>query len=431
MDILEDQILVRRDTLADWQNLNPTLGDGELAWVSDTHDLIAGPGAFNDVWAAAQSIPNRAKASADAAAASAAQAAVLASRSEAVRMTAAKLPAWTKKRQLAALGQSPARVLCVGDSTTAGVYSDSYGSAAGTPNQGGPNSYPSRLAAFLNARGVPAAVGMAIPGHSGNDDSRWSGPSAKNYSGSNIGAGAAAGISMTAAGHSVTLTPGVKADTFLVYYYGDSGTGVMSGQATGGSATSINTGASSTPSVKTATVVGGTPSATNSITLSWTSGTVFILGVEFYDSTNPNTVRVLPAGVGGSQATQWANLNTANQFGGRAFIKAVAPDLTVVSLGINDAAAGRTGSQVMADVTTLAGDAAVSGDVLLMSAFPHPSASTVDDVNAAYFASTYAYLDLAWRYGYNMMAWGLMTSDQTHPNALGYSDAASVLARHL
>jgi hypothetical protein len=67
------QILVRDDTLANWQASNPVLGKAEPAWVSDTRDWIAGDGVsdFNTLWTAAQSIPNRAKASADAAAASA------------------------------------------------------------------------------------------------------------------------------------------------------------------------------------------------------------------------------------------------------------------------------------------------------------------------------------------------------------------------
>jgi hypothetical protein len=72
MEVIDDvQVLVRRDTLANLQADNPTLSDGELLWVSDTRDLIAGPCAFNDLWTAAQSIPNRAKVSADAAAATA------------------------------------------------------------------------------------------------------------------------------------------------------------------------------------------------------------------------------------------------------------------------------------------------------------------------------------------------------------------------
>lgn len=67
------RIAVRRDILANWQTANPILDRGEPAWVSDTRDMIAGDGSsdFNTLWAAAQSIPNRAKASADAAAASA------------------------------------------------------------------------------------------------------------------------------------------------------------------------------------------------------------------------------------------------------------------------------------------------------------------------------------------------------------------------
>lgn len=67
------QIRVRRDTLANWQSANPVLIDGEPAWVTDTKDLLTGDGgsSFNDLWNAAQSIPGRAKASADAAAASA------------------------------------------------------------------------------------------------------------------------------------------------------------------------------------------------------------------------------------------------------------------------------------------------------------------------------------------------------------------------
>jgi lysophospholipase L1-like esterase len=156
-----------------------------------------------------------------------------------------------------------------------------------------------------------------------------------------------------------------------------------------------------------------------------------VVAVEFFDSTNPNIVRVLPAGVGGSQANQWANAPAATQFGGQAFISAVAPDLTVISLGINDDAAGRTASQILGDVNTLAARAKVSGDVLLMSAFPHPSATSLDAVNAAYLASTYPYVDLAFRYGYTMLSAGLMTTDQTHPNALGYGDAALTLSRYI
>jgi lysophospholipase L1-like esterase len=71
------QIRVRRDTLANWQAANPTLADGEPAWVTDTKDLITGDGesAFSELWSAATSVAGRAAASAVSAEASASAAA--------------------------------------------------------------------------------------------------------------------------------------------------------------------------------------------------------------------------------------------------------------------------------------------------------------------------------------------------------------------
>jgi len=430
------RILVRRDTTAGWLKTNPVLEPGEPGY-----DLTSGHAFWGDGSTRYDALPKTAIAPAGRSFASVddstglfnehvmdALGGTLIPRSEAVRITAATLPTWARKRQLVELRQAPARILCVGDSTTAGVFSDSYSTAVGTPNQGGPNAYPARLAAYLTARGIPAVVGMAIPGHPGNEDSRWSGGLA--YSGGNIGAGAASALSMTNAGLNPALTPGVKADTYVVYFFGDSGTGTISAQATGGTSTTINT-TRSAGGIYKATVMAGTASASNVLTLTWSSGSSFILGVEFYDSTNPNVVRVLPAGVGGSQANQWANAASTTSYGGQAFISAVAADLTVISLGINDAAAGRTAAQVLTDVRTLASKAAPSGDVLLMSAFPHSGPTPLDAVNAAFYLSAFPYVDLAFRYGYNMVKWGLMTVDQTHPNALGYGDAALTLSRAL
>jgi lysophospholipase L1-like esterase len=420
------RIQVRRDTLANFLSANVILADGEPAHLTDLGADVVGDGS-SKVDQLRRNITLDPATNLLPASVMGALGALYRARDEAVRVTIANMPTWNRKRRLAALGQAPARILCVGDSTTAGVYSDSYTTAAGTGNQGGPNAYPARLAAYLTARGIPAAVGMAIPGHAGgNSDSRWSGSAGQNYAGAPIGMGGNAGLTMTASGQQIILTPGVKADKFIVYYYADTGTGTMTAQGTGGSAGTIST-VGSGPSVGKATVTAGAPSISNTLTLSWASGTVFILGVEFYDSTNPNIVRVLPAGVGGSRAQDW---NQTQGFGSLVMIQAIAPDLTIISLGINDDAAGRTPAQILADVNVVINNAAkLSGDVLLMSAFPHPSNTTLDQVNDAYYATTYPYVDLAWRYGHNMLAWGFMTSDQTHPNALGYDDAASVLAR--
>jgi lysophospholipase L1-like esterase len=118
---IEAQVQVRRDTLTNWQAKNPTLADGELAWVTDTRDLLAGDGStdFNSLWLAAQSIPNRAQASADAAAASAA--------------SAASGPAAAVAEGLVFTGQTPRARLAVPVASAVGKPNGIGGGAASNP----------------------------------------------------------------------------------------------------------------------------------------------------------------------------------------------------------------------------------------------------------------------------------------------------------
>ncbi|WP_161594084.1 SGNH/GDSL hydrolase family protein [Microbacterium sp. RG1] len=336
------------------------------------------------------------------------------------------LPAWWRALQRSLLNNGPARILCVGDSTTAGVYSDSFTTAPGTTNQGGPNSYPARLAARLTALGIPALYAMSVPGHAGNDDSRWNrGPF--GYVSAGVGAGGNAGLELSGAG-SCTYTPDVAANQFFVYFFGDTGTGTITAQATGGSAVAINT-QRATPGIYRQLVTAGSVSAGNVLTITRTAGTSFVAGVEIADSTRPNIVRVLNAGVGGSQADHWANKAGNNTFGGRAFITAVQADLTLISLGINDIENGRTVAQIITDTDALIATArAAGGDAAVVSAFPHSAPSQVDALNAYHRTRTVPLIDLAHRYGNRMTEFGFMTTDGTHPNALGYADAAMLIA---
>lgn len=342
---------------------------------------------------------------------------------------ASALPTWNRKRVLSQLNQSPVRVLVVGDSTTAGVYSDSYTTAIGTPNQGGPNSYPAQLAKRLTAAGIPAEHSFSLPGHPGNDDARWA-LGAWNYSGGNIGAGANAAITSATAGQVATVTPGTASNQYLVYFFGDPGTGTINAQATGGALTPINT-AKPGGGVYSAIVSAGSASAANVLTLTNASGTVFVLGVEAYDSATPNKVRIMGAGVGGSRATDWATGTNTNLFGSLALIKAIAPDLTIISLGVNDGAAETPTATVNVAIDTIAAAAAISGDVLQMSAVPHDGPTILDSYNTAFKASGRPYVDLQARWGYNGQTLQFLTVDNTHPNAIGYGDMATAVARHL
>lgn len=335
------------------------------------------------------------------------------------------LPTWVRKRTLNQLGQSPVRILCVGDSTTAGVYSDSYTTAIGTTNQGGPNSYPAQLAKRLTAAGIPADHSFVLPGQAGNADARW--PTG-TWGYASLGAGGNGAVTSATVGQATTITPGIVADRYIVYYFGDPGTGTITAQATGGTAVTINTAQATGKVYASAVVSAATASTANTLTLTNAAGTVFAYGVEAYDSANPNKVRVMGAGVGGSRATAWENGGAP---GALNFIKAIAPDLTIISLGVNDGAVPNSTAVVTAAIDAVAAAAAVSGDVLLMSAVPHGNPSVLDDYNAAYKASGRAYVDLQTRWGHNGQTLQFLTTDNTHPNAIGYGDMATAVAQHL
>ncbi|WP_217483646.1 GDSL-type esterase/lipase family protein [Curtobacterium sp. Csp2] len=112
------QIRVRRDTLANWQTANPVLADGELAWVTDTRDMVAGPGDFNSLWNDAQSIANRAIGAASSATSSATAAASSAA-SAGSAASAAVAPLSTAQRR--------GGFVVIGDSITA--YNSTVGNA--------------------------------------------------------------------------------------------------------------------------------------------------------------------------------------------------------------------------------------------------------------------------------------------------------------
>lgn len=335
-----------------------------------------------------------------------------------------------RKLALSRLNQSPCRILCLGDSTTAGVFSDSYTTATGSTNQGGPNSYPAQLATRLTGLGIASLYGLAIPGHSGNLDSRWS---VGSWVYQALGAGNNSALSTSGTG-SITVTPGVKADTYRVYFAANSGTGAMTAQATGGSLSS-SFGSNATAGTYYVTVTASAASAANVLTINWVSGTVFVTGVEWFDSTNPNRVSVFNGGCGSSKATQWAS-DLTHYAKAITWTKAIAPDLTILSLGLNDQADGvTTKAQYLAAMANIIATAQISGDVLLMSAIPHPTATALEDWNESLRIGDgvplLPYVDLQERYGRSMQSQGFLTTDGTHPNALGYGDIASAIAGYL
>lgn len=343
------------------------------------------------------------------------------------------LPHWKQKLALSLLNQSPARVLCIGDSTTSGVNADSYTTATGTTQQDTANTYPRQLVTRLNALGIPAVIALTMPGSSGSVDSKWAFSGTAVYTAAGVGIGGGQGANLQAVNDQVVVTPGIAANTYKIYYWTASGTGTFTAQATGGSASTINTN-TGTQAIATQTITAASVSAANTVTLKSTvagSGSV-IFAIEFWDSTNPNKVRIMPAGCSGAPSDYFATGSATASYGSRAVTKAIAPDLTIISLGINDVRLGDSLATTQSNLTAIATDAQLSGDALFLSAVPPSTGNaygiSVSPINAWLQSLGGAYVDLQTRYGTNFYATGLQTSDKIHPNALGYNDIALVVA---
>ena len=223
-----------------------------------------------------------------------------------------------------------------------------------------------------------------------------------------------------------TFTPGYNCDTFDVYYI-DYGNGAAQVSIDAGAATALTGTSTNTIKKITLTAAAASNHVLNFATI--TANTVFIVCVDAYLSTTKQ-VRVANAGVSGSGATHWATANP--NYSPADCIKAWAPDLSIIMLGINDAGGARTAAQFHTDMLVTINAAKTSGDVVICSVIPSQDGPT-NTLEAAYQADMKAYaaannigfLDIYARFGSYATAntAGLM-ANTLHPNGPGYADVA-------
>lgn len=319
---------------------------------------------------------------------------------------------------------APAKLLMLGDSTTMGV---------GIATNSHATCYPSQLRDLLNAYHVPAVDGLGIPQQATHNDGRYAAAGAWTYGAtSTFGWGGLAFYKFPSGGAAGTLTytPGAGAgsvDSFDVYYYTNPGLGSTTLQIDAGATQALNT-AGTTSSVAKATITGA--AATNHVLTiaSPTGGDTYIIGIEPYLSTAKN-VRVANAGVGGSTTSGWGTGSDAT-FGSIPTIKAYAPDLTIIMLGINDGGNGVTSATWKSNIQPTIDACKVSGDVILMSTIPSQTAATATAeqgyASTAKTMTAYGFVDLNTRQvSYAANSANGWTYDGAHLNSLGYSDVAS------
>ena len=320
-----------------------------------------------------------------------------------------------------AAGTANTRVLMIGDSITRGY-----------PYQVN-QVYPALTQITNN---LPNSPGIANYGSfgSGSSDNRWTIGSGWSVISGYVGFAHDGGFTATSGASPLVFTPGTAVfDTFKVYYATQTGFGTFAVQATGGSSTTIPT-PSGSGRISTVTVTAGSAGTGNAVTISSPSGTAYILAVEPSLST-AKQVYIGNVGIGGTEAYDWSQ-NTGSGYSSIQTIEAVVPDLCVINLGANDAAAMVTTANYISSMTPIIAACKASGDVIIMTFWPSQN-TTVATYEAMYYPSLLALaasnsapvIDLWGQFGgVNQPA---LSYDTLHPNSAGYqviaNDATTVI----
>jgi hypothetical protein len=342
---------------------------------------------------------------------------------------------WAKALANVRTGTASAKVLCVGDSTTIGATTSSTHEWQA--------SWPTVMVELMNWTVAPAMVGLGAPcsdlAGGGTTDDRWGIGSGWVNAGSasNLGWGGTGCLTAPdSSASALTYTAGIIADTYDVYWLRSSTTGAFSIAATGGSTTNISAGGA-TGVIKT-TVTAPTASPANVVTITPTgSAPVYIVGVEPSLAAFP-CVKVGNPSQDGSKAQGWT---TSTSLGGVPCLKAYAPDLTFINLGINDGGAHAGTATFTTWIQTIITGALISGDVIVCGISPTNTANGNDPYRNTYLPVLRSLAEI------NGCGWisiqdrlgsydaantlGIMAGDGLHPNALGHADIARAMLRAL
>lgn len=346
-------------------------------------------------------------------------------------MTAALLPKWRKALARVVSGQGNGRILCIGDSTTVGTGSVAGGAGPGVKNA----SYPTLTASLLSGIGLAASSQNCFGdfGYGANAptyDSRfvlgnWAFGSPNNMAGQCYTAGATTASPLS-------FTPSINTDTCEIYYLTGS-TGSFNANINGGGNTLVNTAGGN--GVSKVTITGAL--GANVYNCLWASGSnVFICGFIAYNSA-VKQVHVVNMGRGGGKA---GDINGAFPAASN-HIAAIAPDLTIIQIGINDWTTATSLGSYAASVQTVITGALAVGDCMLSSPIYTNPASVASAAQTPYTAALQSlaitngipFVDTNYRLGGFAAgnANGMYYTDGVHGSALGYADEARNLLKLL
>lgn len=322
-------------------------------------------------------------------------------------------------KALVSASAAPARILCLGDSIT-------EGSVGSTPMRN--FNWPSRLRSALAADGRAGSVGegcVVVGGQVPSTyDERWT-----LGSGWGRQSGGIDGMWQAAPGSGTLSFPVPSCDTIKIWYVRHAINGTWTYNVDGGSATGVNANGSTSIQSTTFTVSAGTH--TLNIIPHATTGYAMILGIEYYTAAARNDLEVITGGGHlGYTASDFnqGGANPATGFNHTDMQVALAPDLTCICLGRNDAA---NSGYAASYKTNMAGiiDAArttASKDVLIITPPPANLGTYIYEstIRTALYQladeKDVPLLDLSLRFGPNWNAAPYnISGDNIHPNDAG------------
>lgn len=286
--------------------------------------------------------------------------------------TALLLPKWRAALARVRSGGGNARVAMMGDSTTLGVGSG----ATGTSGNLIQFSIPSQLATIFNApvasinayaNGFMGAGNSADSGFSFQaNDPRVSVGNSWSLFGTFFSLGGGF-MTATTTTNAYSFTPTTTVDRCRVWYAsGGGGNAVLGINFNGGTQTQVSIGLQS-GNINSTTISGTLGLNTCNVTFVSGSSGVFVLGFEAWNSAQ-SSIQIINMGCSGSTSGNWNN--SISGFGPIATLPLLAPDLTVINLGINDWRTGVSLATFTANIQALITAAKLSGDVVLVTPIP-------------------------------------------------------------
>lgn len=340
---------------------------------------------------------------------------------------------WRAARGRVQEGAGNGRLLCIGNSITAGYGSGTPGSSSGIA----PLAYPTKLAQILTSYGLTASNSSFI---GGNNYTNFNDTDSRIVQGSwtNAGLGTFGGNALQLAATGQTLmsfTPANQVDTVQVLALRNNNTAITIAVDGGATLSTYNAFASGTLKVGISGNISLGSLGSHAIQANISSATsTYLVGMIAWNSAIKE-MQVLRGGWHGAITANMTRVSPANNWPYIDGVQMVAPDLTLIALTRNDASSQTNLAAFMSQYTEIINAAKISGDVILVI---EPLGQLGSAVYQPYVQAVYSLaqtnslplIDFStiWDTYANVSAW---YGDGTHPVGYGYAEMARPIAEIL